>query len=419
MNRLIDTLFEKKIVVQILSVLMALLLWFIVLDAENPMETKTVSVPLTSNVDVLEDNNLRIVGTSLPTYVEVTVKGRRNKIKNVSYKDFSLSVDLGGVTASGMQEIKLPEPVYGGSSNVLVSAINPSSVSLRLERITGVEFPIEVIWTKDLPEGYEVVNFSIEPDSVILEDKESVVSKAARVSVSLNPNDAITSNTKWASVYTEEGKSISQFDGKISINVKYDIARSVPVMTTVKGDAAEEWYMKEYLLTPPTVRVLGKMTDLTQLAGINAASIDLTGKSGLVTQMLDLIVPSNVTLYKSEKTVQADVTLEKLETGTLSIPLSQVVLTGADDASGVQWTLRDQDFRVSIQAKPADLAAFRLDMAAFTVDVSGLAEGEHVLPVLITLPTTCKLIGTYELTVDGVAPATAETTLVQEAVQEP
>lgn len=419
MNRLIDSLFEKKIVVQILSVLTALLLWFIVLDIENPMEVKTLSVPLTSNSEVLEESNLRITGNNLPSYVDVTVKGRRNKLKNISYKDFSLTLDLSGITTSGLKDVAMPEPVYDGDSPVQVTAVNPSSVALRLERITGVEFPIEVIWTKELPEGYEVVNFSIEPDSVILEDKESVVSKASRVSLSLNPNDALSSNTKWASVYTEEGKAISQFDGKISVSVRYDIARTLPVSVELKGEPAEEWFMQQYVLTPPSVRVTGKLADLTQLAGISASPIDLTGKSGTYSQTLELKVPQSVSLYKSEKTVQADVTLEKLETGTLSIPLSQIAITGVDDASGVVWSIRDQDFRVSIQAKAADLAAFRLDMATFSVDVSGLVDGEHVVPVQIVMPTTCKLIGTYELTVDGVPPATPTPSASPEATQEP
>jgi YbbR domain-containing protein len=87
-NRLIDNLFEKKMVVRIISILTALLMWFIVLDNENPIEVKIFTIPLTSNVEVLEAQNLRIIGAQPPTTVEVTVKGRRNKISNITSADF-------------------------------------------------------------------------------------------------------------------------------------------------------------------------------------------------------------------------------------------------------------------------------------------------------------------------------------------
>ena len=38
MNKLIDRLFEKDLVIKIVSVLIAILIWFVVLDSDNPLK---------------------------------------------------------------------------------------------------------------------------------------------------------------------------------------------------------------------------------------------------------------------------------------------------------------------------------------------------------------------------------------------
>ena len=100
MNKLIDRLFEKDLVIKIISVLTAILIWFVVLDSDNPFEERTITVPLTSNVEVLQLKNLQIVGTALPNSIDIKIKGRRHKISGVTANDFKVSIDLSELSES-------------------------------------------------------------------------------------------------------------------------------------------------------------------------------------------------------------------------------------------------------------------------------------------------------------------------------
>lgn len=409
MNRLIDSLFEKKMVVRIISILTALLMWFIVLDNDNPIEVKVFTVPLTSNVEVLEVQNLRIIGAQPPTSVEITVKGRRNKIANITSADFLASLDFDGISTSGLIDVPIPQPEYTGKQNILITALSPEKASLKLERITGVEFPVEIAWADALPEGYQAVNITMVPDTVVLEDKESLISRAARVVVTLNPLTEKTSVTKRVSVYTDTGEVISQFEGKIPVTINYDIARTVPVSTSVVGVPEEDWYVSAYRLEPSSIQVTGELDSLSKLTGLQASAIDVSGKAESFETKLEVAIPNGMKLYRSNPAISASVEMEMLETRTVTIPASLVELTDVDVALGIDWAIRDEEFRVTLKGKPEDLANFRSNAVAFKISVAGLEVGEHLLPISITLPSTLKLIGQNFLTVDGVVVLPEET----------
>ncbi|NLZ82742.1 MAG: hypothetical protein GX915_03650, partial [Clostridiales bacterium] len=173
MNKLIDRLFEKDLVIKIISVLTAILIWFVVLDSDNPFEERTITVPLTSNVEVLQLKNLQIVGTALPNSIDIKIKGRRHKISGVTANDFKVSIDLSELSESGNNTISVNPPEYFGDQDIIIVGMSPSSLNVKLERKVGKQYPVEVLFTGSLPAGYEVINLRVEPNIAILEEKES------------------------------------------------------------------------------------------------------------------------------------------------------------------------------------------------------------------------------------------------------
>ncbi len=123
-----------------LSVLTAILLWFIVLDNNNPMMTRTLSVIISANPEVLEDNNLRVIGIGAPVTADVTIRGRSSQVADVTSNDFRIVLDYQQVKSSGDVTLQIGDPDYVGDRNIRLLSMNPTAVKLRLERITGVEF---------------------------------------------------------------------------------------------------------------------------------------------------------------------------------------------------------------------------------------------------------------------------------------
>src|SRR5690554_1176751 len=94
MNRRFNHFFENDIVIRIISVLIAILLWFIVLDHQNPITERTVSIPLRTNKEVLKNNNISLVSSNVPNTVDVVIRGRQQRLDRVSSNDFLAFLDF-------------------------------------------------------------------------------------------------------------------------------------------------------------------------------------------------------------------------------------------------------------------------------------------------------------------------------------
>ncbi len=410
MNKLIDGLFEHKLLLQILSVLTAILLWFIVLDMKNPMTTRTLSVPVTSNQEVLEEQNLRIIGTGAPAAVEVTIRGRRNKVNLANASEFSVQLDYEQVKTSGQVTVKLGEPVYSGANHVRVVSMSPSQFPLKLERITGSTFEIEVQWEGELPEGYKAVNVQVEPNTLVLEDKESLINRVERVVVNIDATalDKTSNVTRRVLVLDANGKAISQFDGKNSVTVSYDLVRSLPVVTRVTGTPAPDWYLTGYKTSPEQVQVLGRHQALSELSSVQAAEIDLAGKEGSFTAELSLKVPEGFTLYGIKPLVKAEVQMEKLVVRDLVVPAAAITIENLDAATRA-LSFISTEFTFQIKGKADALASITPEALVCTLDASTLPDGESPAVVRVALPEGVSLLSEPNVQV-SIVPADASQT---------
>jgi YbbR domain-containing protein len=393
-NKLIDGLFEHKILVRVLSVLTAILLWFIVLDNNNPLTTRSISVPITGNPEVLEDNNLQVIGTGAPLTVSLSIRGRRNKVSDVTSNDFRVVLDYDQVKTSGNVTLDIGEPEFLGESNIRVLSMNPVQVNLRLERITGIEFPVEVRWEGSLPDGFRAANIRVEPSTVRFEDKESLVNRIENAVVVLDATalDKTSNLNRRVLVLDADGNSVSQFDGKNTVSVSFDLIRTLPVTTRVIGTPAEDWFVTSWRTNPQDVQVLGKYESLTSLTGVQAADIVLDGKEGSFEADLTLTVPEGFSLYGTKPQVSAQVEMEKLVTGEYEIPVERIMVSGIDSTTQ-ELRFLTETFRIVLKGKAQEFENVDMLQINILLDATPLLEGETDAPLRVTVPTGFSLVG--------------------------
>lgn len=410
MNKLIDGLFEHRLLVRVLSVMTAILLWFIVLDNNNPMMTRTISVNISGNPEVLEDNNLRIIGIGAPVTADISIRGRSSQVSEVTSNDFRVVLDYNQTKSSGDVSLSLSEPDYVGKNNIRILSMNPSAVKLRLERITGIEFPVKVRWEGVLPDGFQATNIRVEPSTVRFEDKESLVNRIENVVVILDATSLEkTSNlNRRVLVLDVEGKSIAQFDGKNSVTVSYDLIRTLPVVTKVVGKPAEDWFVTGYQTVPGEVQVLGKFEPLAGLINVQAADIVVDGKEGSFTDDLTLTVPEGFTLYGTKPQVSVEVQMEKLVTREFAIPVERIGVFGHDPISRTLQFL-DASVTVSVKGKAQAFETVGMEQLVASLDATALPDGEAEAPVRVVAPDGFSIVGDVRarISLTPVAPETA------------
>ncbi len=412
MNKLIDRLFEKDIIVKVLSVLIAILIWFLVLDQDNPFIERTVTVPLTSNVEVLDAKNLQIIGSSIPATVDIRIKGRKKRVDSVSSGDFSVFLDLSEVEGSGIKSVDVGSPEYTGDKDIIILGTNPTAVRLHFERVVGKQYPVTIEFTGSLPEGYQVVNQRVDPGIILIEEKEGTLSRVGKVVALVNLNDlSVTKElVVRATVYDVEGKPMSQFEGKYPAIVSFDLARKLPLVTPIKGKPKTGYYFKEIIPDPSSVLVIGTKSLLDSLSRIEAEAIDIEGRSETFRTELSLNVPQGATIVDMSRPVTALVSIDPLSTRTVQFPTNMISIYDSDTTGSFEYAIVHSSVNIPVEGRPELIQDLKADDIKCSISVKDLEEGDHQVPVTVSLPSGVSLRERPSVTVIITAVAQETTT---------
>lgn len=380
---------EKDSVLKVISVLIGILIWFIVLDHQNPLSERTISIPLRSNSQVLDASNIRLVSSTIPTNVDVVIKGRKQRLDKVTANDFEAFLDFSEIQDTGTTELMINLPKYTGDQDIIVADVNPKVVKVKLENIIRKEFPINVKWVGELPEGYEVVNVKLNPNTVILQDLESVMNSVESVAVSVDTEQILKGDSinKRIEVYNNSGKIISSLDGSVQISVGYNIAKTVPISTTLTGEPKNDYYVQDYTISQNTVKIMGSYDVLKDIEYIEAEQLSVENVNESFQKDLNLILPENVQLYNSPGFVTAQVNIHKYSHRIITIPKSSITIFGGDVTGQTNYRILEDEMTFSVKGPAEILDTLDVKSIKGFVDVSNTAEGVQLVIVRVSLPS--------------------------------
>lgn len=403
-NISLNKILEKDSVLKVISVLIGILIWFIVLDHQNPLSERTISIPLRNNAHVLDASNMRLVSSNIPANVDVVIKGRKQRLDKVTANDFEAFLDFSEVEDTSVTELKINLPRYTGDQDIIVADVSPKTVKIKLENIIRKEFPVNVRWVGELPEGYEVVNVKLTPNTVILQDIESVMNNVDKVVVSVDVEQILKEETinKRIEVYNSSGKLISSLDSSVQISVGYNIAKTVPVLTSLTGEPRNDYYVQDYMISQNTVRIIGSYDVLKGIESIEAEPLSVENVSESFQKDLELIVPENVQLYNSPRFVTASVNIQKYSHRSITIPKSSITIFGGDVSGMTNYRILEDEITFRVKGPAEILNTLDVRSIKGFVDVSKADEGVQPVIVRISLPSGIYLEGEVYVNIETV-----------------
>ena len=386
----INKILEKDSVLKILSVLIGILIWFIVLDHQNPLSERTLSIPLRSNAQVLDASNIRLVSLNIPNNVDVIIKGRKQRLDKVTANDFEAFLDFSEINSTDTTELRISLPRYTGDQDIIVADVNPKIVRIKLERITRKEFPVIVNLVGKLPDGYEVVNIKTNPNTVILQDLESIMNSVERVIVSVEVEQILKDDSvinKRIEVYNSSGGIISSLDGSVQVSVGYNIAKTVPISTTLTGEPRSDYYVQDYTISQNTVKIMGRYEVLKDIESIEAELLNVENTNESFQKDLKLILPENVQLYGSPDFVTASVNIKRYSHRIITIPKSSITIFGGDITGQTNYRILEETITFSVKGPAEILNTLDVKSVKGFVDVSNVTEGLQPVAVRVSLPS--------------------------------
>lgn len=385
----LNNFFEKDSVLRVLSVLIGILIWFIVLDYQNPMDERTISIPLRTNANVLDSSNIKLVSSNIPSNVDVIIKGRKQRLEKVTANDFEAFLDLNSIYDTETTELIIDVPIYTGDEDIIVSGVNPKTVKIKLENIIRKEFPINVLWLGNLPEGYEIVNVKLNPNSVILQELESVMNSVEKVVVSVDADQLLKGDSinKRIEVYNGNDRIVPSLDGSVQATIGYNIAKTIPISTTIAGEPKKDYYVQDYTISQNTVTIMGNYDLLKDINTISAEQLNVDNVDQSFQRDLKLLVPENIQLYNSPDVVTAQVNIQKYSDRVVNVPKSSITIFGGDVSGETNYRILEDDITFSVKGPAEILNTLDIKSIKGFVDVSHTTEGIQLVVVRLSLPS--------------------------------
>ncbi len=413
---------------KLLAFIIACVIWFAVMYNLNPMDTKTITVPVSIvNGDTLTDQNwvYDVVGE---LEVEVEVEARSFDLSRITASNFNLYVDMlyptGGTTTQKRYQIN--KEVVANADLIESYTLKTDYLDFELEEIVSREFAVNIITSGDVAENYTTADEpTAVPETVTVTGRSSEVEKINSVVYYLDIKDASEeiNETGTPKLLDYDGNELTDLESVTmspeTVQVCQAINQTKSVVVTcssVSGEPATGYGLSDIVLDVTSVKVAGYKAVLADVVSINIPAelinVDgLTEDTTFAIELADLELPDGVSLVNSNSIVNVTVKIEKKKQNNFRLQLpDDVSIDGQDE--NYDYTFSDTVVIITASGISSDLDNMDSTNIVATLDVTGYEEGTYELELSVTLPDGIELVEvpTVTLTISEIETETETTT---------
>lgn len=397
--------FTKDIGWKLLSLAIAVALWFTVINTENPLETRSyiASVQIQNEESLFERGYVVVNENEInSTRVTVRLRGQRLALDTLSQSSTKVQaiVDLSNVIYSYNGE-----PVSVPVNIVIPSVVNNSfeilsksvqSVTVDIQPYINKDFTVKPVVNYSDESSGELINAVTSPSTITAYGAKSVINSIAEVRASVTPdtlkNDMVMTASPTA--YDAEGNVVNNVtfsSSELSVKISMDDMKSVRIAVDTTGRPAEDYQVAGLYLSPETIDVAGSEEALSGISVIRLPDIDIAGMDSNIIRTFDIgdYLPEGVRIVGGTDTVTATVTLERNEEKNIVIPADSITDNGTTP-EGLTAHIESEDIEITVSGPAGKLEL--VDGVNAYVDLSGYEAGTYEdVPVVIELPDDVSL----------------------------
>lgn len=398
---------------KLISVGLAFFLWMVVLNADNPYETKTLTI------HNIEYRNEDVVLTSDQTYkvedldskgVEISVKVRRKESGKVRSADFRAIVDLSQIGPFGSVEVKVE---WLGSDQYELRAEDitwkTKSVNVTLEEIMKRDYPVRLHISGQPKDSYIVGDYMTDPVRVTIMAPKSIQEQIHSVGIEVNVAgmNADVEGTATLKLYDMTGAELkintsTLEDYEFSISTK-EIRYKVPLLKIKEvilrtngyvGTVAEGYRYTGMEGANQTAYIAGYRNVLAEVDAIDipAEALDLEGATSNKEIKINLTqyVPEGVTV-EGNTIVTIVMMVEPLVKQTREILPGKIRMVGMQE--GLEYSIQDS-ISIVIEGLQEDLNTLTNEMLDAWIEVQDLKPGTSEVEVHLKVDNAFTLLRT-------------------------
>lgn len=396
---------------KILSLIVAILVWLLVINVDNPIVTKTYVV---SEVQLLNEAYIDADGKMCmrdenQEPVRVTIKAQRKILDDITTFDIRAVADIQQAVSLDTTPVMVPITATVGKIPAENIQVNPRNLSLHIEDKETQEFVVNVTTNNTRPDrGYEIGSLVSSPEKLRITGPTSLINKIDKVTASVDVGGETSDVTRETdvSVIDKNGEEFSSQDmSYLNVSKVYVTARLWKVRTDVKisaecsGVPKEGYQIESVTTTPNVLSVAGNDETLSALAEQNntiwipADAIDISGRDKDYETKINIseYLPDGVKLTSdSSEDVFIHVNILPLGSTVCDLPTKNISVKNLPD--GMQAAFDAAQIEIRVRKTKEDLGDLRTKDIKASIDLKDKEEGACEVPVNIEIPEGYELV---------------------------
>ena len=401
----------NNLLLKILSLIIAFLVWLIVVNADNPIMTKSFVV---SDVQLLNEAYIDADGKMCmqdeeQDPIRVTIRAERKVLDRISASDIRAVADLQQAVSLDTDPVMVPITAVCAGISPEDIQVTPQNLSLHVEDKDTQEFVVNVTTNNTRPDrGYEVGTLSSNPEKIKITGPISLINKIDRVNAAIDVSDAsedVTEETE-VTVIDKNGEVFSDTDmaylnvSKVYVTARlWEVRSDVRIRAEYSGTAAEGYEAESITTTPNVITVAGSTSALEALEEQNniiwipADAVDISGEKSDYEEKINIsdYLPEGLKLTAdSSEDLFIRVNILPEGSSVCEVPTKNIIVENAPDTMQVAFDTAMIEVRVKKTSE--DLEDLTENEIQASIDLEDIEEGSHELPVEIRLPEGYELV---------------------------
>ena len=384
MKQKIINALTKDVGLKILAVVFSFLLWLVVVNIDDPTQTRTFTAVVTvTNADVLKEaGKLYEIKDGVNT-VSFRVTAKRSIIEKLSPSDFSATADMNSLE----NEERIPVTIAAKSyANYITISSKQNYLYVVLEDEQTERFVIEAQTTGTIETGLTVDSVTSSPTVITVTGPEDVVSTIDKVVASANIT-GVTSNFTESVIpkfYDSEGEEVDSKEltlsvSTVSVSVTFSNIKTVDLVVKTSGTLDSSLTLDSIKTDPSSVGIKGEATALNDVTSITIPDtvINLSDLTGSFTTTVDIssYLPEGITLADGSSSKVTIYVLMSGETAsTAEVSADNISLTNIPE--GLAVSLDASSVTVNVFGTSDALSALNASSIKGTIDCTNLTVGE-------------------------------------------
>ena len=406
----------NKFTLKILSLAIAVLIWLIVRNVQDPVIVQTfydIPVTLVNESYLANDMKIPLLMEGNDT-VRVRIKAQESEIRELKKENIIAQADMTQIYMDATPKMVPVEVTCKGISDDDIT-VTPRNIQVDIENQTSVEKTIAVNTGDSKPDkDYEVGSLQANPGKVTISGPESIINKIDKVVAKIDITDMKESNVELDSelkIYDKNQEELSEKqlsylnlagvrDNKIKIQAQlWKIQKNVQLQAEYSGSPKYGYEVDSVTVVPETVSLAGTDEALQKLAAqgnivtIPGEYIDVSGKDSDFDVEVDIsgLLPENTKLARDiNSTVIA--TVKILPYNSRDYEVSPTQITVENKPENMNYKFEPDKIVARIKAKEEDLDNLQAEDIQMKIDLKDAKAGENTLPVEVSLPKGYELV---------------------------